>query len=75
MEEYPLVGFAMGALLCFTVSFGNQGSVISWVGHHIKEGKRPVIKTMWLLAKDVADPDDLMNSEGAIVTGYNHFVR
>lgn len=74
-EEYPLVGFATGALLCLSVSLGKSGSVISWVGQHTKENKRPVIKTMWLLARDVPDPDDPSNFEGAIVTGYNHFVR
>ncbi|HTY37400.1 MAG TPA: avidin/streptavidin family protein [Bacteroidota bacterium] len=74
-EEFPLTGFAAGALLCLSANLGKYGSVISWVGQVAEAYHRPVIKTMWMLERYVPDPEDPANLEGATVTGYNHFVR
>ena len=73
--EFPLVGFANGELLSFTVSFGKYGLVTSWAGQLTREFDRAVIKTMWLLARNVPDPDDSTNLWGAVLTGYNNFMR
>ena len=75
LETFPLAGFAAGALLCLTANLGKYRSVISWVGQHSEENKNPVIKTMWLLARYVPDPDDPTYLGGATVTGTNLFVR
>jgi hypothetical protein len=74
-EDFPLVGFASGDLISFTVNFGKYGSLTSWVGQHTQENNRFVIKTLWLLAKNITDIDEPKNLWGAVLTGYNNFVR
>lgn len=74
-EEFDLVGFATGDLLSFTVNFGMFGSLASWSGQHTLENKTDLIKTMWLLARTVKDPDDPANLWGAVLTGYDNFQR
>lgn len=74
-ERFPLVGFASGDLLSFTVDFGKYGCLTSWVGQHTEENGRFVIKTMWVLAKNVPDADEPKNLWGTVLTGYNNFVR
>lgn len=74
-KDFPLVGFANGDLLSFTVSFGKHGLVTSWAGQLTREFNRAVIKTMWLLAKIVPNPDDSTNLWGAVLTGYNNSMR
>ena len=75
VEDFPLLGFVSGTLLCFAANLGKYGSVISWVGQCTEEDRDPIIRAMWLLERYVADPDDPANLGGATVTGYNHFVR
>jgi hypothetical protein len=74
-EEFELVGFASGDLLSFTVNFGSYGSLTSWAGQHTTEGGTEVIKTLWLLARNVKDPDEPANLWGAALTGYDNFQR
>lgn len=74
-EEFNLVGFASGDLLSFTVNFGAYGSLTSWSGQHTVENKTEVIKTMWLLARNVKDPDEPANLWGAVLVGYDNFQR
>lgn len=74
-EEFDLVGFATGDLVSFTVNFGQYRSLTSWVGQHTLENGSEEIKTMWLLASTVTDPDDPINLWGAVLTGYNNFRR
>lgn len=72
-EEFDLIGFASGDLLSFTVNFGKYYSLTSWVGQHTEESGVEIIKTLWLLAKNVEDePGQLW---GAVLTGYNNFNR
>ena len=54
-EEFDIVGFASGDLISFTVNFGVYGSLASWVGQHTVEGGLEVIKTMWLLTKNIPE--------------------
>lgn len=75
VEEFPLVGFATEDLLSFTVNFGIYGSLTSWAGQHTVEAGAEVVKTLWLLAKNVKDPDEPANLWGATLTGYNNFRR
>jgi hypothetical protein len=74
-EEFDLTGFASGDLLSFTVNFGRYGSLTSWAGQHTVENGSEVIKTLWLLARNVKDPDEPNDLWGAILTGYDNFQR
>ncbi len=74
-EDFPLVGFAAGDLLTFTVNFGRYSSLTSWAGQLAGENDQAVIKTMWLLARNVPDPDDSSSLWGTVLTGYNNFMR
>ncbi len=74
-EEFDLVGFASGDLLSFTVNFGSYGSLTSWAGQHTIENNEEVIKTLWLLARNVQDPDEAFNLWGAVLAGYDNFQR
>jgi len=74
-EEFDLVGFASGDLLSFTVNFGKYGSLTSWAGQHTVEEGTDVIKTLWLLARNVKDQDESKYLWGAILAGYDNFQR
>ncbi|MGF6189312.1 avidin/streptavidin family protein [Serratia sp. 2723] len=74
-EEFELTGFTSGDLLSFTVNFGNYGSLTSWAGQLTTEGGVEVIKTMWLLARNIKDADEPESIWGAILTGYDNFKR
>ena len=74
-EEFDLVGFASGDQISFTVNFGEYGSLTSWVGQHTVENGTEVIKTMWLLSKNVPDQDEPKNLWAAVLTGYDNFTR
>jgi hypothetical protein len=74
-EQFDLVGFASGDLISFTVNFGEYDSLTSWVGQLTEETAGPVIKTMWLLAKNVSDPDEPAKLWGSVLTGYDNFTR
>ena len=74
-EGFELVGFASGDLLSFTVDFGRYGSLTSWVGQHAHDGNDEVVKTTWLLARDVADPVEPERLWSATLTGNDTFRR
>ncbi len=75
-EEFDLVGFASGDLLSFTVNFGKYGSLTSWCGQHTDGAHGgAMIKTMWILAENVPDPQEPKNLWGAVLTGSNTFTR
>ena len=74
-EEFDLIGFYSDDLLSFTVNFGPYGSLTSWVGQHTHAGGTEIIKTLWLLARNVQDPDEPTKMWGSILTGSNDFHR
>lgn len=74
-EQFPLVGFAAADQISFTVNFSKYGSLTSWVGQHTIEDGKGVIKTMWLLSKNVADLEEPRQIWGSVLTGYDNFVR
>jgi hypothetical protein len=75
-EEFDLVGFASGDLISFTVNFGKYGSLTSWCGQHTDDPHGgAMIKTMWILAENVPDPQEPKNLWGAVLTGSNTFTR
>jgi hypothetical protein len=74
-EESDLRGFASGDLLAFTVNFGVYGSLTSWAGQHTEEDQGAVIKSMWILARNIEDQNEPGQLWGAVLTGYNNFTR
>jgi hypothetical protein len=76
LEEFDLVGFASGDLISFTVNFGKYDSLTSWCGQHTQDANGgAIIKTMWILAENVPDPQEPKNLWGAVLTGSNNFTR
>lgn len=58
LQSFPLVGFARGDLIAFTVDFGRHGSLTSWVGHLVVEpGEAPRIESMWHMGVLVPHPE------------------
>lgn len=53
-SEKPLVGWANGSAIQFSVNFGDCGSITSWVGHIQEDG---TIETIWTLARGDAGWD------------------
>lgn len=74
-EEFPIVGFVSGDLVSFTVNFGKYGSLTSWAGQLTIEDGKEVIKTSWLLAKNILDEKEDEDLWGAILTGADTFSR
>lgn len=74
-EEFDLVGFATGDLLSFTVNFGTYGSLTSWAGQHTSVGGVEIIKSMWLLARNIDDANEPGKLWGAVLTGADNFRR
>ncbi|MBA2749351.1 MAG: hypothetical protein H0U45_11580 [Tatlockia sp.] len=76
LEGFDLLGFASGDLISFTVNFGKYGSLTSWCGQHTEDvAGSAIIKTMWILAQNVPDPQEPNNLWGAVLTGSNNFTR
>jgi len=75
-EEFPLVGFASGDLITFTVNFGQYGSLTSWAGQHTEDSTgNGQIHTLWHLAKNIKDEDEPANLWAGILAGANIFTR
>jgi hypothetical protein len=74
-EEFDLVGFAAGDLLSFSVNFGKYASLTSWSGQLTVVADDEVIKTLWLLARNVEDPAEPDKLWGAVLTGADNFRR
>lgn len=74
-EEFDIVGFVSSDLISFTVNFGKYGSLTSWCGQHTEIATGAVIKTVWILAKNIADDQERNNLWGAVLTGSNSFTR
>ncbi len=74
-NRHPLVGFANGDLICFTVDFEHLHMVCSWTGHVIQEHNIDVIKTHWNLVKNLDREEFSMETWGATHNGSNSFKR
>ncbi len=72
---HPLVGFANGDLICFTVDFEHQRMVCSWSGHIVQEQNSTFIKTQWNLVKHNERQEFSMETWGATHCGSNSFKR
>lgn len=75
-EEFDLTGFVSGDLIVFCVNFGKYGSLTSWAGQHTRDANgNEIIYTLWHLAKNVPDEDELEDLWAAILAGANEFRR
>lgn len=75
-EEFPLVGFASGDLISFTVNFGKYGSLTAWTGQHTEnEEGDPEIHTLWHLAENILDEQEPYHIWAGILAGSNRFTR
>jgi hypothetical protein len=73
--RFPLVGFATGDLIAFSVNFGEYGSLTGWTGQHTVRGNQEEIQTLWHLARNVTDPDEPDQLWSGILAGADTFVR
>lgn len=72
---YPVTGFRTGNdLIAFSVSFGGS-SIASWTGQHTLIAGTETIMTMWHLAQDVPDDQELLRLWSSNLTGYDNFRR
>ena len=74
-KKFPLIGFAQGDQITFTVNFKGYGSMTSWTGQITTDSDGPYIRTLWNLTRDVEDAsedDDLWKS---ITSGASDFRR
>jgi hypothetical protein len=74
-EEFDLVGFISDDQISFTVNFGRYGSLTSWVGQQTRESGTGIIKTLWLLSRNVADDDEPTKLWGSVLAGADDFRR
>lgn len=73
--SHPVLGFANGDLICFTVDFEHNQMVCSWTGHAAQELNSDVIKTQWNLVKHLNGEEFSMETWGATHCGSNSFKR
>lgn len=72
---FPLTGFRTGTdLIAFSVNFGTS-SIASWTGQHTLIAGAETIMTMWHLAQDVPDDQELLRLWASNLTGYDNFRR
>lgn len=74
-EEFELVGFVADDMISFSVDFGKYGSLTSWVGQYTEESGVGILKSMWLLSRNVPDVDEPGKLWGSVLTGYNNFSK
>lgn len=74
-SSHPLVGFANGDLITFSVDFEHHKMVCSWTGHAVTEQNSDVIKTQWNLVKHLDGEEFSMETWGATHCGSNSFKR
>jgi len=55
-QSFPLIGFAQGDQITFTVNFKAYGSMTAWTGQLILDNEGvPTIRTLWHLTNDIED--------------------
>ena len=75
-QSFPLIGFAQGDQITFTVNFKTYGSMTAWTGQLIVgDEAAPTIRTLWHLTSDVEDAQEKDDIWGSIRTGASNFTR
>lgn len=75
VEKFAVTGFISNDQISFTVNFGKYGTLTSWVGQLTIEQGQEVIKTTWVLSRNVPDQDEEAQLWGTVMTGSNTFSR
>jgi len=74
-QSFPLIGFAQGDQITFTVNFKGYGSMTAWVGQMtVDETGKPYIRTLWHLTRDKDDDQEKAELWQSIITGASNFV-
>lgn len=74
-QGHELLGVVEGTSFAFCVDFGVHGSVASWTGHLIADDRGERLEALWHLARERGADDAGAPAWGALLTGYNEFVR
>ena len=74
-RPFPLVGFAEGDAISFSVDFGRHGSVAAWAGFHVADGDGERLITHWHLTQPVRHPHSEADVWGALLAGSDEFTR
>jgi len=75
-QSFPLIGFAQGDQITFTVNFKTYGSLTAWTGQLILDNEGvPTIRTLWHLTNDIEDTKEKDDIWGSIRTGASNFTR
>jgi uncharacterized protein (DUF2147 family) len=73
-KSFPVIGFAEGDQITFTVNFKGYGSMTAWVGQMtVDDTGKPYIKTMWYLTRDKADDTEKDELWQSVITGASNF--
>ena len=74
-QSFPLIGWAEGDNVSFTVNFKGYGSITAWVGQIEVVNAQEQLKTLWHLTRnieDAAEADDMWKS---VTAGASVFTR
>ena len=71
----PVVGWADGDRIAFTVVYQQFGSVVAWVGQVVGEPDNPELDTTWLHELEVSDDKELDDAWASTRTGSDRFKR
>ena len=75
-EWFPLLGFASGDQLSFTVNFGKYGSLTAWVGQQTTDADNNArIVTFWHLTQNIPDIEEPKKLWATVQTGSDIFTR
>lgn len=74
-QSFPLVGWAEGDNVSFTVNFKGYGSITAWVGQVEKSGGKERLKTLWHLTRDIEDSQEAEDMWKSVTAGASVFTR
>ncbi len=72
---FPVVGFAEGDAVSFSVDFGRHGSVAAWAGFHVEDDDGEHLYTQWHLTQPVRHPHSEADIWRALLAGSDDFTR
>ena len=70
-----LTGFVDGDLISFIVNWEGPASLTAWTGQLVRDDNRDVIKTLWLLVKNVEDSNEPTGLWQSTLAGTDEFTR
>ena len=73
--KVPVIGWANGDRISFTVNYPQYGSVVAWVGQMTDEKGYPRIEAQFLHESDIAEADEAEFLWASTRTGSDIFVK